>query len=266
MQEKSTLFEEVAGELERASKLLAKVRSNQIRSNEHRAYFRSLAYAWFNNHRTVLHSAGYRTDDLDLQFNHILNLSERAGAKSTYVRALKDARGSLQLLRSAVFNTAPQSWDVAPDFSALVGNSEMRAILNRRWDECQRCVAAEAHLAAIVMMGGLLEAMFVARANKLVNKTPLINAQFAPKDRVSGKTLNYNDWMLDAYIKVARELGWISPVATQIADVLKEFRNYVHPAKELRHGVELAQGDSSVLWDVTKAIVKQLLKHAKAHP
>lgn len=140
----------------------------------------------------------------------------------------------------------------------------MREIITRRWNECRRCVGADAHLAAIVMMGGLLEALFVARANKMPDKNPLIKAKSAPKDKSTGKTLNYQEWMLDSYIKVAHELNWITESARDIADVLKGYRNYIHPEKERRHGVALAFNDSSMFWQVTKELVRQLLISAAA--
>jgi hypothetical protein len=131
-----------------------------------------------------------------------------------------------------------------------------------RWHECCKCVGANAHLAAIVMMGGLLEALFVARANKLPDKRALVNAVSAPKDKSTGKTLNYQEWMLDSYIKVARELNWITESAKDVADILKEYRNFIHPEKERRHGVVLALNDSSMFWQVTKALARQLLASA----
>ena len=103
----------------------------------------------------------------------------------------------------------------------------MQDILTRRWHECCKCVSANAHLAAIVMMGGLLEALFVARANKLPDKRALVNAVSAPKDKSTGKTLNYQEWMLDSYIKVARELNWITESGKDVADILKEYRNFI---------------------------------------
>jgi len=152
--------------------------------------------------------------------------------------------------------------DLAPDFSPLAGNQEMREILVRRWQECCKCVNANANLAAIVMMGGLLEALFVGRANKMRVKDALLNAASAPKDKTTGKTLNYQEWMLDSYIKVGHELNWITESAKDIADVLKEYRNYIHPEKERRHGVVLALNDSTMFWSVTKALVRQLLLSA----
>lgn len=112
------------------------------------------------------------------------------------------------------------------------------------------------------MMGGLLEALFVARANKLPDKSALVNAASAPKDKSTGKTLNYQEWMLDSYIKVACELNWITESAKDVADVLKEYRNFIHPEKERRHGVVLALNDSSMFWQVTKALARQLLASA----
>ncbi len=60
------------------------------------------------------------------------------------------------------------------------------------------------------MMGGFLEALFVARANNMSDKTPLTSAANAPKDKATGKTTNYQEWMLILYIKVGFELNWIT--------------------------------------------------------
>jgi hypothetical protein len=197
----------------------------------------------------------------------ILDLTERAASKRTYISTLKSAKDLLIEMRSVLLVAPALSSegitdDLAPDFSPLAGSQEMRDVLTRRWNECRKCVQAEAHLAAIVMMGGLLEALFVARANIMVDKGPLIRAVAAPKDKETGKTSNYQDWMLDSYIKVGHELDWITDSARQVADVLKEFRNYVHPAKELRHDVHLAYNDSAMFWNVTKSLVRQLLLSA----
>jgi hypothetical protein len=47
---------------------------------------------------------------------------------------------------------------------------------------------------------------------------------------------------------------------------LKEYRNFVHPAKELRYGVTLGFNDSLIFWQVTKALARQLLISAIARP
>jgi hypothetical protein len=109
--------------------------------------------------------------------------------KATYLEALSDARSALVEMRAPVLVASshvpiPNTDDLPPDFSPLAVNQEMRGILTRRWQQCAKCVKTDAHLAAIVMMGGLLEAVIRgARANKLTDKSALIGATVRPKIR-----------------------------------------------------------------------------------
>lgn len=253
-------------EVTTARSLVSKINAKQVRGIDAIAALKSTALAWFNTHRPIVNATATALDltTIDRYYRTILNSTATHAARQTYLDALKDVKKSLVAILATVLTmpAAPQSGntdDLAPDFSPLAGNQEMRNILTRRWKECCKCVNADAHLAAIVMMGGLLEALFVARANKMPAKDPLINAISAPKDKATGKTLNYQEWMLDSYIKVAHELKWITESAKEVADVLKEYRNYIHPEKERRHGVVLTLNDSAMFWSVTKALVRQLL-------
>jgi hypothetical protein len=141
----------------------------------------------------------------------------------------------------------------------------MKAILERRWHECQKCLRAGAALAATVMMGGLLEALFVARANLMANKTPLFRAKTTPIDSKTRKPLALPDWTLRPYIDVGAELGWISRSGKDVAAVLRDYRNYIHPEKERTHVVNLNDNDSDMFWGVTKSLVRQLLSSVSSH-
>jgi hypothetical protein len=256
-------------EASNARNRVSKVKSNQLRGVDDIAMLKATTQTWFHTHRPLVAGSAPDVDlsAVDACFTAVLDATARYAAKSTYLNALKDVKAGLLAVRSATIRSlaAPptaNSDDLAPDFSPLAGNQQMRDILTRRWHECAKCVKADAHLAAIVMMGGLLEALFVARANKMPDKSPLTSASNAPKDRATGKTTNYQEWMLDAYIKVGFELKWITESARDVADNLKEYRNFVHPAKELRYGVTLGLNDSSMFWQVTKALTRQVLLSA----
>jgi hypothetical protein len=245
---------------------VSKIKSNQVRGVDDIAMLKATAQTWFHTHRPIVVAGASNADAAaaDACFTVILDSTAKYAAKATYLNALKETKAALIALRtealvSPLVAPATNTDDLAPDFSPLAGNQEMRDILTRRWNECAKCVKADAHLAAIVMMGGLLEALFVARANKMPDKIPLTSAANAPKDKVTGKTINYQDWMLDSYIKVGFELNWITESAKDVADKLKEYRNFIHPAKELRYGVTLGFNDSSMFWQVTKALARQLL-------
>lgn len=38
------------------------------------------------------------------------------------------------------------------------------------------------------------------------------------------------------------------------------YRNYIHPSKQYSHNVALSTDDAAILWEVAKAIARQVLK------
>ena len=114
-------------------------------------------------------------------------------------------------------------------------------------------------MAATVMMGGLLESLFLARVNREPNKKPVFTASSAPKDSKSGSPLTLRDWTLNDYIAVAHELGWITQASREVSQVLRDYRNYIHPQKELAHQLSLSIPDAKMFWEVSKAIAVQLI-------
>lgn len=255
-------------EVTRARARVSRAKTRQITKVDDVALLSATATTWFHTHRPDVVGRIPQDDiaAIDGPYNEVLAATSKSAAKKTYLRKLKGAKDALVAARPKALtgeHDDEPGFAGPPDFSPLVGNQDMREILTRRWNECAKCVAAEAHLAAIVMMGGFLEALFVARANKMSDKGPLTKAASAPKDKATGKTLNYQSWMLDSYIKVGAELRWITASAGRLADVLKEYRNYVHPEKERRHGVVLELNDSSVFWQLTQALAEQLLQSAR---
>lgn len=253
-------------ELEKARTNVKQTANRQIRSTEQRAALRALAFAWFRSHRPGVPSIAEPSllANVNAAYQIILDAAEKSSVKKTYIDAMTSAKdGLLKLRGQLIVAEGSPTTDAAPDFSPLVGDEVMRGILDRRWDECKKCVAAHAHLASIVMMGGLLEALFVARANKMPNKSPLFKASTAPIDPKTKKPLDLRDWTLRPYIDVGHELEWITRSAKDVAAVLCEYRNYVHPEKERRHNVLLQAQDSVMLWGVTKSLVHQLLHSAR---
>jgi hypothetical protein len=91
------------------------------------------------------------------------------------------------------------------------------------------------------------------------NKAPIYTAAAAPKDKL-GKTLTLKDWTLQDYIGVAHELKWITVAAKDVGVVLRDYRNYIHPQKELSHGISLTPDDAAILWECAKCISRELLK------
>lgn len=236
--------------------------SPQVRGSE-RDTIRATALAWFNSHRPKLGGVFTNADlgPVDEMYQRVVEASHKNAARSGYVDTLRDIRESLVRLRSGnvVRLASATTVDTPPDFSKLIPDPAMKAILERRWTECVTCITHGAPLAATVMIGGLLEGLLLARINRESNKAPIYTADAAPKDK-QNKTLSLKDWTLQDYIGVAHELRWITVAAKDVGVVLRDYRNYIHPQKELSHGVSLSTPDAVILWEIGKSIARQLLK------
>jgi hypothetical protein len=245
-------------------KATKKKRTQQFVGAE-RDIVRATALSWFNNHRKQLTAVLTDADlaEIDKKYQWVLQASHKNSLRSSYVTALKEIGDSLVELRAAnvlKLSQAPPAAtvDVPPDFSPLVNDAQMKAILEGRWTEITACITAKAPLAATVMMGGLLEGLLLARVNSQTNKAPIYTTVAAPKDK-QGKTLPLKEWTLQNYIAVAHELKWITQTVKDIGGVLRDYRNYIHPQKQYSEKVSLTPADASLLWEISKNIARQVL-------
>jgi hypothetical protein len=248
-------------EAERIRPAIRKKRTPQVRGSE-RDDICHVALQWFSSHRPQLTSvfADTALNPVDEMYRSIMEASHKDASRSSYIRTFGKIRNNLVQLRSgnAVKLAATTTADTPPDFSKLVSDPAMKVILEKRWTECVTCIASGAPLAATVMIGGLLEGLLLARVNRENNKAPIFTAAAAPKDK-QNKTLGLKDWTLQHYIGVGHELKWITVAAKDVGVVLRDYRNYIHPQKELSHGISITTPDAVILWQIGKSIARQLL-------
>jgi hypothetical protein len=241
--------------------------SLQVRGPE-RDIIRATALAWFNNHRKQLKTIFSDGDlaEIDKAYQIVLLASHKDSIRSKYISVLKTIFTLLAEVRAAdvvklsTAQVAPEatSQDLPPDFAQLVKDPQMKTLLEKRWTECNLCVAAGAPLATIVMVGGFLEGLLLGRVNRETNKAPVFTAAAAPRNK-DGKTKVLGEWTLQSYIDVAHELKWITVTTKDVGDVLRDYRNYIHPHKELSKQVSLTTADAALLWVIGKTIARQVL-------
>ena len=257
-------IEAAMGEADKARARIGKNKATRVSSEDERESLRATALAWLRSHRLLLadYSDPADLDPIDQLHKGILAASEKRTLRARYLSDLREIKNALVALRSEIVlagkATGRSTADTAPSFAPLVADRKMQMILVRRWQETIRCIEADAGLAATVMMGGLLKALLLARVNQLTDKKPVFTAKAAPRDK-EAKTLPLSEWTLRYYIDVAHELGWITLPAKSVSEVLRDYRNYIHPQKELSHGVQLTQNDARMFWSVFKSVTNQVL-------
>ncbi|SRR6266436_2328412 len=254
--------------VEQLRRVLSKTKVRQVRARDEKDLIRATALAWFNNGRAALEPwqavGDFRT--VDECYTELLEASERDTLRDKYIADLRYLRNSLVKLRTYVLTVPYPLQDTIaaqpPDFSPLVGDHVMQVLLVERWRETQLCIGAGANLAAIVMMGGLLEGLLLARLNVLGDKGPAFRATAAPRDK-NGSVLPLRDWTLRHFLDVGHELTWIARSARDVGVVLRDYRNYVHPEKQRSHAVSVTGADAATLWAVTISLANQVVASAK---
>lgn len=145
-----------------------------------------------------------------------------------------------------------------PNFYRITGEEKLAEILNERWGEINRCLENEAHLAGIILMGGIIEAVLLAIVKRFPQKAR--ECESAPLDR-DGKIKKFNDWTLNDLINVAHDCGWIENDAAEFSHLLRKYRNLVHPWEQLELKKELPTKDScGECWKVVRTALYDLEK------
>ncbi len=262
------IINQAVHEIDRLSKAISNDHSVQVRTHDEQELIKANAFSWFKGHRTHLQSlAGNETlNSIDDNFRSLLEFSDRQTSRSRYKAVLKTIKADLIKLRSeavkllhSISTTRTSSATALPDFSKLIADDRMIKILIRRWNETVNCIENSAPLSALVMMGALLESLLLARINKLSDKKPIFSLKCTPKDKTK-KPLPLQEWGLNDFIEVAFEMGWIRKPAKEVGIIIRDYRNFIHPVKELSSGFQVEDSDAKMFWPIFIQLSEQIIK------
>jgi hypothetical protein len=145
----------------------------------------------------------------------------------------------------------------APDLTKITQIMPgLEPIIQARWIEAQRCQHSGAFLAAVILMGSILEALLLARCS--MSPSDAYQSNVAPKDR-SGKSVAIHDWALSVLIDVAVSKAWLKTDRGGFSHALRQSRNIVHPYEHARSGANFDESTCKVCWQVLNASVDDLV-------
>lgn len=148
--------------------------------------------------------------------------------------------------------------DFVPAFENIIGDPLLLQILAGRWKEVIVCIKSEAYLAAIIMMGSILEGVLLSVA--ITNPKEANKASSAPKDDKSGKVKKTHDWTLSNLIEVSHECGWIEQDIKRFSHTLRDYRNLVHPWEQRTRNEDPDKDTCKICWDVVCAAINDVNK------
>ena len=148
-----------------------------------------------------------------------------------------------------------------PAFLTLQLEPGLGEILADRWEQTQRCMNGEAYLAATIIMGSMLEGMFLSVLQKFPKEANTCKA--APLDPRTGKVKYFAEWSLSDMINVAHEANWIDLDVKKFSHALREFRNLIHPYQQMIVKTFPDKDTCEISWFVVQAATNDLARKLK---
>jgi hypothetical protein len=111
----------------------------------------------------------------------------------------------------------------------FVASSDLRAIIERDYEEVLCAYASGAWKPCVVGVGGIVEALLVDLLQR--SWSVVLAKGLVPPGTASSRAFA---WVLSELLERAEKTGLLTIGNLYIADVLRDFRNLIHPAKELR--------------------------------
>lgn len=138
---------------------------------------------------------------------------------------------------------------------SAIKDSEMRTILQRDIWECAIAVVAKQDKMATIMSGSIIEALLILK----------LKEQGVTKYDISAinngkKASNYpvNEMGLNELLYVADQKRIIDKNNYHLGHYIRDYRNVVHPAKELRMREEINHDNVLTMWAILKRLVLDL--------
>ena len=130
------------------------------------------------------------------------------------------------------------------------------SILNNRLKEIKICIANEANLSAIIMIGSTLEGVLFGVAVKYAEKFNRSNT--SPKNKENDKVLPFSEWKFNNFIDVAHDIKILNEDVKKYSHVLRGFRNYIHPYQELNINSTPDEDTVKICFQVFKGAINQI--------
>ncbi len=137
---------------------------------------------------------------------------------------------------------------------SFVASQGLREQLQRDWVEARSTFKAEAWKACIILCGGILEGMLIARLTPIEGQA----MQAYEHLRVGKKAGDLARWNLVDLVDVAREVKLLSQSASYLGHALRLHRDLVHPSRQVTERIEVTRGEAETSINTVERCIREL--------
>lgn len=140
-------------------------------------------------------------------------------------------------------------------------HAKLKKIVERDYSELKRVKTVGATKSRYTLCGGLIEALLLDAL--LRNESKANSAKRSPKLKGGSQVKPLAEWNLGELIDVAVELQVIETDAEQFSHGVRNYRNLIHPGKEMQSNQKVAVEEADIAEKVLEIVIRELSSSAK---
>ena len=147
--------------------------------------------------------------------------------------------------------------DELREYITRISDGQLKAVLLRDLEECAISIAVRQDKAATIMCGSIIEALLLAKIVEIGKKNYDISDMSMKKNAKKYPIIDMN---LNELLYVADKEKLICKNNFHLSHYVRDYRNVVHPAKEIRTNQNITHENAMIMWTILKQIIYELLK------
>jgi hypothetical protein len=132
--------------------------------------------------------------------------------------------------------------DLKVSMDQVVSDPALAKVIQQRLDEARLCHDGGAYIATIIMLGSLLEGVLLS----------------AVEERLASPPRSLDRMGLHELIELAHRHGWIQVDVKMGSELIRSYRNLVHPRAQVRMGAPPDADTVDICWPVVNATLNDL--------
>lgn len=190
----------------------------------------------------------------DLYINNVRRIQNKLKEKEKKIcsEKQKEYRNMVKNVNVDFFNEIGYDETFISKFDTIK-NENIRCIILRDIKECAIAIATSQVKSATILTGSIIEALLYA-----VLKEKGMNSYYI-KRKGNNVSINIEDMALNELLSVVEQEKLINYNSFHLSHYIRDYRNFIHPAKEIRSKDNITQENVLVIWSILKRLVDELL-------
>jgi hypothetical protein len=137
---------------------------------------------------------------------------------------------------------------------SFISDLRLKAQLESDWREANAVYKVGAWKSCVVLCGGILEGMLLDVLQSNQDKARAAYRKLKEQKRAP----KVDRWRLVDMVDVAQHLGILAKGSSYLSHAIREYRNLIHPAKQVAQGIEVTEDAANIAISSIKTFLREL--------